>query len=1071
MAEKRKKIVGSIQIIEKDKTFYTIKYKTREKGRLYILNDQVFRYYMSPTGRFREYPKPINIEDKAKIVIKNADDYGYEEFQKSKLVDLKTHFIVQTESVQIVFDKIQGTVKILDIKNDKEVLREAQPLSYTDYKSIQTIHQNDEEFFFGGGMQNGRFSHKGETIKIVNSNDWVDGGVTSPSPFYWSSYGYGILRNTWQPGIYDFGEESTEIVKTIHKGEDFDAYFFINAKPEDILSDYYELTGQPLLMPEYAYYEAHLNAFNRDYWVEVSPDVSGAILFEDGRYYKSYKPKEIGDKKGILESLNGEKDNYQFSARAMIDRYNEFDMPLGWFIPNDGYGSGYGQTDSLDGDIQNLKEFVDYALEKGVRVALWTESNLMPDDPLHPKKGDRDLSKEVGVANIIALKCDVAWIGSGYSFGLSAVENASNIFLKAAKNKARNFIIMVDGWAGTQRCSGIWSGDQEGGQWEYIRFHIPTYIGASLSGQPIVGSDMDGIYAGGCKEVNIRDYQWKTFTPLQLNMDGWGNMPKTPFSYDKEAIDINRAYLKLKSILMPYNYSIGYESIHGLPMIRAMFLEFPKETEAYIKDSQYQYMWGPNILVAPIYDDIKVGEDYIRDGVYLPDKNQVWIDFITGEKYQGGKIYNNLITPLWKISVFIKDGSIIPMTNPNNNPYEIKRDCRIITIYPNGTSSFDVYEDDGITSDYLKGSFATTKILVNGPASNAIGNLFITVQKTQNTYDSMVKERTTLFQIMASTKPTNMKLDVNGQALVLREANNLDEFNTQSNIFYFNEEFYLNPYLKEHNETKQKFLLIKIEKIDVTLNEINIKINDYANQGEVFGDFKVNKQLNIPKNFCVDRKNTTWYSITLTWETVNADFYEVERDYTIFSNIKGDSVSFNDLVCGSKHDFRIRSVLNRSTSEWSEIVSGTIMDDPFKDAIKGVTVECNLPCQANQNIHHLIENNKSLWHTKWDSSGRADPEKNKYITLDFDLGDIYELCEAHYVPRQDAGNGTIIKLQYSFSIDGATWSNLSDIIEFEPNNFNKTILFDGTKMRFLKLIVLESVGNYGSGQQMMFIRN
>ncbi|CAH0714982.1 unnamed protein product, partial [Brenthis ino] len=1070
-AEEPDKIVGGIKILEKNDKFYSIIYKTGEIGRLHILNDHVFRYYMSPSGKFNEYPEPNNPQDVAKIVIKNLDDYGYTAFQLSLLIDLNTHYIVQTKDLQIVFDKILGTLKVYDIKTDKDVLHEATPLSYADRKSVQRIHQKTKEYFFGGGMQNGRFSHKGEIIKIVNCNNWGDGGVTSPCPFYWSSFGYGVLRNTWQPGIYDFGVKSIDFIETIHKGEDFDAYFFINAHPKDILKDYYELTGQPLLMPEYAYYEAHLNAFNRDYWVKVASNVSGAILFEDGKYYKSYKPNEIGIKKGILESLNGEKNNYQFSARAMIDRYIKHDIPLGWFIPNDGYGSGYGQTDSLDGDIQNLKEFVSYAMGKGIKVALWTESNLTPADPLHPKKGERDLNKEVGIANVVALKCDVAWIGSGYSFGLNAIEQATKIFEKAAKNKARNLIIMVDGWAGTQRYSGIWSGDQKGGEWEYIRFHIPTYIGASLSGQPVIGSDMDGIYAGGCKEINIRDYQWKTFTPLQLNMDGWGNTPKTPFSYDDEATKINRAYLKLKSMLLPYNYSIGYESINGLPMVRAMFLEFPEEFEAYTKDSQYQYMWGPNILVSPIYNDVKVDGNSIRDGIYLPDKNQVWIDFITGKKYQGGKIYNNIITPLWKIPVFIKDGSIIPMTNPNNNPHEVKRDLRIFTLYPNGTSSFVAYEDDGITSDYLKGSFATTKILAQGPKSNTTDDLLITIYKTHNSYETIVKERTTLLQIMASTNVENIKVDVNGEPLALREADNLDDFKTHQNVFYFNKEFALNPYLEEHRDTKQKFLLIKIEKMDVTMSEIKIKLKKFVNTGEVFGNLKLDKHIKIPSKFNVNEEKSTCSSITLDWNETGANFYEIERDGVIFSNIIGNTITFKDFVSESKHDFRIRSVLGTFVSEWSSVLSGFVLKGPLENnIIKNIIVKCNFPCQPCQEVSNLTERNKLIWHTNWGSSGKANPRDKKYIHLKFDLGAIHEVDRAIYLPCDDVGNGTILKLKYRSSIDGTKWTSLSHIIEFEANNSSKVIVFNGIKMRFLDLIVLKSIGNFGSGKQMMFLK-
>ncbi|GAB1396038.1 hypothetical protein MASR1M65_08150 [Saprospiraceae bacterium] len=69
---------------------------------------------------------------------------------------------------------------------------------------------------------------------------------------------------------------------------------------------------------------------------------------------------------------------------------------------------------------------------------------------------------------------------------------------------ARPFIISLDGWAGTQRYAGVWSGDQTGGNWEYIRFHIPTYIGAGLSGMPNITSDMDGIFGGKNLPVNVR---------------------------------------------------------------------------------------------------------------------------------------------------------------------------------------------------------------------------------------------------------------------------------------------------------------------------------------------------------------------------------------------------------------------------------------------------------------------------------------------------------------------------------------------------------------------------------------
>ena len=83
-------------------------------------------------------------------------------------------------------------------------------------------------------------------------------------------------------------------------------------------------------------------------------------------------------------------------------------------------------------------------------------------------------------AGVTTLKTDVAWVGYGYSFQLSGVKQAYDIITE--NQSTRPNIISLDGWAGSQRYNGVWTGDQTGGNWEYIRFHIPTFIGQSLSG-------------------------------------------------------------------------------------------------------------------------------------------------------------------------------------------------------------------------------------------------------------------------------------------------------------------------------------------------------------------------------------------------------------------------------------------------------------------------------------------------------------------------------------------------------------------------------------------------------------
>ena len=88
--------------------------------------------------------------------------------------------------------------------------------------------------------------------------------------------------------------------------------------------------------------------------------------------------------------------------------------------------------------------------------------------------------------------------------------------------------------------------------------------------------------------------------------------------------------------------------------------------------TQYQFMYGPAFLVA-LFTETKTddkGSD-IRNGIYLP-KGQ-WIDYLTGEQYEGGQIINSFDSPIWKLPVFVKRGAIIPLVNPNNNVSEINK--------------------------------------------------------------------------------------------------------------------------------------------------------------------------------------------------------------------------------------------------------------------------------------------------------------------------------------------------------------------------------------------------------------
>ena len=273
--------------------------------------------------------------------------------------------IIQSGKVTIRIDGTSRLMTVTENETGKVLLEEYAPVAFGKGKATLTLKIHEGEYFYGGGVQNGRFSHKGKSIAIENTNNWVDGGVASPTPFYWSTAGYGILWHTFRPGIYDFGATEQGKAMLSHNEDYLDLFIIAGNTATELLDGFYQLTGQPVLLPKFAFYEGHLNAYNRDYWKE---DSTGSILMEDGKRYKESQK----DNGGIKESLNGEKNNYPFSARAVIDRYAAHDMPLGWILPNDGYGAGYGQDSTLEGNIRNLKAFGDYARKHGVEIGLWT---------------------------------------------------------------------------------------------------------------------------------------------------------------------------------------------------------------------------------------------------------------------------------------------------------------------------------------------------------------------------------------------------------------------------------------------------------------------------------------------------------------------------------------------------------------------------------------------------------------------------------------------------------------------------------------------------------------------------
>ena len=1054
--------VSSVASVSQDANSVTLTLEAGERIRFTFLEGNVFRMYMAAPGEeFQEYPTP-NSSDHTATITNKEDAVYYTEYHVDPQVveDDSTVTMMAEGGITITVDKASAMMTVTNAQGDT-VIKEAAPIQYREGSTIQTLATSPDEYFYGGGTQNGRFSHKGEVISVSNTNVWVDGGVASPNPFYWSTKGYGVVRNTWKPGSYDF--TSNETITTTHNEERFDAYFFVDDTPEDILGDYYELTGNPVELPEYAWYLGHLNCYNRDYWLEVPAGTSGAIKLGDKWYRES-----SSDNGGKRESLNGEDD---FSARSILDEYAEYDMPFGWFAPNDGYGCGYGQEATQAGDLDTLREFADYAIAHGVETGLWTQSNLWPADSSNPQKGERDIYAEVE-AGVHAVKTDVAWVGAGYSMALNGISVAYDAIVSRSNMKPA--IVTLDGWAGTQRYAGIWTGDQSGGQWEYIRFHIPTYIGTSLSGQPNIGSDMDGIFGGGDPIIWTREFQWKAFSTYMLDMDGWGSNQKSPWALEQDGTSINRAYLKLKAQLMPYINTISHEATAegGLPTIRAMFLE---EENPYTlgTGTQYQYMFGDSLLVAPIYQDTasdEAGND-IRNNIYLPSTSDVWIDYFTGEQYRGGQILNYFDAPIWKLPLFVKNGSIIPMYPENNNPEKISDtnpkglddSQRIVEFWPAGNTEFEAYEDDGKT---LGGASTTTLYTseVNGDTATLTANASI------GSYTGMTYERSTEFIVNVSQEPTAVTGSVAGQDVTFTKVDSMEDFEAaEGNVYFYDEapNVYVTQFADEDSTiadldaTSTPKLYVKSgAKTNITEYDFQVVIEGFANEQQLNAN-ELNEELIVPANLREVDKSDDY--ITVGWDAVDgAASYDVLVDGTLFTNIKATNYTQDGLHFSTDHTYQVRSVdAEGYYSNWSAEITLTTDDDPFRNTPTPTNIEWEGTLYGNHSadlaFDHTFQSGDGGFHSGGGDIGKA---------LIVDYGMSYQLDKIEYYPRDDAGNGTVTQMEISTSIDGIHWSE-GETYTWARDNTTKTVDMTGKTARYVRFIPRASVGDFFSASEIL----
>eukprot|EP00048_Salpingoeca_helianthica_P012853 m.189491 g.189491 ORF g.189491 m.189491 type:complete len:914 (+) comp15429_c0_seq2:201-2942(+) len=564
------------------------------------------------------------------------------------------------------------------------VWAEAAPMQWNTTSTWQTLEVQAREQIFGGGMQNGRFVHTGTALVIEQGGGWDAGGRPNPAPFYMTTAGYGVLRNTFAVGLYDFASAATRATLR-HDEYGLDGFFLLGPGLPAILEAYTRVSGRPFM-----------------------PPVWGLQLGDSDCYNEPSKHRNTRD------------------VVAIADNYTAYGLPAGWFLPNDGYGCGYTQLDETAAAIR----------ARGYEMGLWTSTGL------------GNASWEIGTAGSRGIKTDVGWVGPGYRFALAAVKLAASLL--ETHGDGRRYVWTVCGWASTHAYAVVWNGDNYG-TWEFIRFMIPTVLGAGLSAQAHASGDVDGIF-GGSAETYVRDLQWKSFLTAAMTMSGWADFNKQPWCHGEPYTTLNRASLVRRIRLTPYLYTYArLANTTGMPPTRALVLHYPEDPATWDNTTQYEFLSGDWLLVAPVYENTTV-----RTGIYLPRGE--WLDYANGTSYTGPAHLPPYPAPLATIPVFVRAGAIVPMWPAMPHVFAAPASPLTLDVWPGSqagaVSNFTLYEDDGQSR-----AFNSEHTLQTFTLSVAADRLVVTAAAPEGAFVGQLAQRDFHVMLHIVLSPTLVTLD------------------------------------------------------------------------------------------------------------------------------------------------------------------------------------------------------------------------------------------------------------------------------------------------------------------------
>ena len=502
-----------------------------------------------------------------------------------------------------------------------------------------------DEMIFGCGESATGLNKAGQKVNLFFTDP--QGPETDqmykPIPFFMSNRGYGMFMHTSAPVTCDFGATYIGLNKMFMGDENLDLFVFFG-EPKDILDEYTDLVGKPGMPPLWSFgtWMSRITYFSEKEGYDVAANIRknkypcDVIHFDTGWF-------DVDWQCDYKFSENRFQNPQQMLKDLRSQGFHVCLWQLPYFTPKNRYFSELIEKDMYvkngNGELPYEDVVLDFSNPETVK---WYQDKLAGLLNIGVSAIKVDFG-EAAPLNGIYASGKSGW----YEHNLYPVRYDMAVSEITKKLHNENIMWARAAWAGSQRYPLHWGGDAATTNTGLLGT-LRAGLSFGLSGFSFWSHDMGGFVKSTPEDLYCR---WIPFGFLTSHTRAHGAPPTEPWLYDSKRVqDVFRKSAEMKYRLMPYVYAQAKECTEkGLPMLRALFVEFPDDPGAWKVDDEY--LFGSQILVAPLLESGMTGRT-----VYLPEGK--WIDYQTEKVYEGG--WHRIEAGSLPIIMLVRDGSVLP---------------------------------------------------------------------------------------------------------------------------------------------------------------------------------------------------------------------------------------------------------------------------------------------------------------------------------------------------------------------------------------------------------------------------